>query len=166
MFQFPGFPCISYVFTYTYPWFSWMGFPIRISADRRIFASPRRFSQLITSFFGFQCQGIHHALFFAWPSRHIALCLMAYSIFRLLWFVFVILLRITGSMSWYFINLFSVCSFQGTFSGVVWFFTFSDCLNSHHIVKPFYYLIAVQIFYKFGSHLSSHTVTSIVFSAA
>ena len=64
MFQFPGFPCISYVFTYTYPWFSWMGFPIRISADRRIFASPRRFSQLITSFFGFQCQGIHHALFF------------------------------------------------------------------------------------------------------
>ena len=119
MFQFPGFPCISYVFTYTYPWFSWMGFPIRISADRRIFASPRRFSQLITSFFGFQCQGIHHALFFAWPSRHIALCLMAYSIFRLLWFVFVILFRITGSMSWYFINLFSVCSFQGTFSGVV-----------------------------------------------
>ena len=166
MFQFPGFPCISYVFTYTYPWFSWMGFPIRISADRRIFASPRRFSQLITSFFGFQCQGIHHALFFAWPSRHIALCLMAYSIFRLLWFVFVILLRITGSMSWYFINLFSVCSFQGTFSGVVWFFAFSDCLNSHHIVKTFYYLIAVQIFYKFGSHLSSHTVTSIVFSAA
>ena len=166
MFQFPGFPCISYVFTYTYPWFSWMGFPIRISADRRIFASPRRFSQLITSFFGFQCQGIHHALFFAWPSRHIALCLMAYSIFRLLWFVFVILLRITGSMSWYFINLFSVCSFQGTFSGVVWFtgklclrvsslkfrrydlyrFAFSDCLNSHHIVKLFYYLIAVQIF--------------------
>ena len=64
-FQFPGFPCISYVFTYTYPRFSWMGFPIRISADRRIFASPRRFSQLITSFFGFQCQGIHHALFFA-----------------------------------------------------------------------------------------------------
>ena len=100
-----------------------MGFPIRISADRRIFASPRRFSQLITSFFGFQCQGIHHALFFAWPSRHIALCLMAYSIFRLLWFVFVILLRITGSMSWYFINLFSVCSFQGTFSGAVWFIT-------------------------------------------
>ena len=43
---------------------------------------------------------------------------------------------------------------------------FSDCLNSHHIVKLFYYLIAVQIFYKFGSHLSSHTVTSIVFSAA
>ena len=45
-------------------------------------------------------------------------------------------------------------------------FAFSDCLNSHHIVKTFYYLIAVQIFYKFGSHLSSHTVTNIVFSAA
>ena len=118
MFQFPGFPCISYVFTYTYPWFSWMGFPIRISADRRIFASPRRFSQLITSFFGFQCQGIHHALFFAWPSRHIALCLMAYSIFRLLWFVFVILLRITGSMSWYFINLFQYAVFKEHFQAL------------------------------------------------
>ena len=40
-----------------------MGFPIRISADRWIFAPPRSFSQLITSFIGSKCQGIHPALF-------------------------------------------------------------------------------------------------------
>ena len=39
-----------------------MGFPIRISPDHRIFAPPRSFSQLITSFIGSQCQGIHPAL--------------------------------------------------------------------------------------------------------
>ena len=32
---------------------------IRISTDHGIFASPRSFSQLVTSFFGAMCQGIH-----------------------------------------------------------------------------------------------------------
>ena len=40
-----------------------MGFPIQISADHLVFANPRRFSQLITSFFGSQCLGIHPVLF-------------------------------------------------------------------------------------------------------
>ena len=39
------------------------GFPIRISPDLWIFAPPRSFSQLITSFIGSQCQGIHPTLF-------------------------------------------------------------------------------------------------------
>ena len=39
-----------------------VGFPIRISPDQWIFAPPRSFSQLITSFIGSQCQGIHPAL--------------------------------------------------------------------------------------------------------
>ena len=38
---------------------------IRISTDLQICAPPRSFSQLITSFFGAQCQGIHHMLFVA-----------------------------------------------------------------------------------------------------
>ena len=42
-----------------------VGFPIQISPDQWIFAPPRSFSQLITSFIGSQCQGIHPALFFA-----------------------------------------------------------------------------------------------------
>ena len=42
-----------------------VGFPIQISADRWIFAPPRSFSQLITSFFGSWCLGIHPMLFVA-----------------------------------------------------------------------------------------------------
>ena len=41
------------------------GFPIRISADQCLLAAPRGFSQLIASFVGNQCPGIHPALFFA-----------------------------------------------------------------------------------------------------
>ena len=42
------------------------GFPIRKSADRCLFTAPRSLSQLVTSFFGSWCQGIHLMLFFAW----------------------------------------------------------------------------------------------------
>ena len=42
-----------------------VGFPIQISADRWIFAPPRSFSQLITSFIGSQCQGIRPAPYYA-----------------------------------------------------------------------------------------------------
>ena len=38
---------------------------IRISADRRIFAPPRSFSQLVTSFFGAMYLGILRMLFVA-----------------------------------------------------------------------------------------------------
>ena len=66
MFQFSGFPslhlCLSSVQddrTLLRP-----GFPIRTPADQRLFAPPRSLSQLIASFFGFQCQGIRLMLFF------------------------------------------------------------------------------------------------------
>ena len=36
------------------------GLPIRIPTDLRLFAPSRGFSQLITSFFAYLCQGIHH----------------------------------------------------------------------------------------------------------
>ena len=41
------------------------GSPIRRSPDQSPFAAPRSFSQLIASFIGNQCLGIHPALFFA-----------------------------------------------------------------------------------------------------
>ena len=41
------------------------GSPIRISPDHSLFAAPRSFSQLIASFIGNQCHGIHPALLFA-----------------------------------------------------------------------------------------------------
>jgi hypothetical protein len=42
------------------PDFSRMGCPIRTPADRKLFAPPRSFSQLVTSFFASESLGIHH----------------------------------------------------------------------------------------------------------
>ena len=67
MFQFTAFPSIRYGFTYGYLRFAQVGFPIQISPDRWLFAPPRSFSQLTTSFIGSQCQGILLVLFLAWP---------------------------------------------------------------------------------------------------
>ena len=61
MFQFTGFPPHGYGFTVRYRKFVPVGFPIQTSAGQWIFAPHRSFSQLITSFFGSQCQGIHPA---------------------------------------------------------------------------------------------------------
>ena len=47
------------------------GFPIRRSPDRCLFTAPRGLSQLVTSFIGSWCQGIHLTLFFAWTSQRI-----------------------------------------------------------------------------------------------
>ena len=68
MFQFGRFPSYTYWFSARSSCFTWWGFPIRIPADRGLFAAPRSFSQLIASFFGFRCQGIHLMLFLAWTS--------------------------------------------------------------------------------------------------
>ena len=51
MFQFSRFALLHYTF-------SIVGFPIRISADHFLFANPRSFSQLITSFIASESQGI------------------------------------------------------------------------------------------------------------
>ena len=63
MFQFSGFPPYDYGLIIRYMESVHVGFPIRISADQCLFAAPRSFSQLVTSFFGSQCQGIHPVLF-------------------------------------------------------------------------------------------------------
>ena len=39
--------------------FKWLGFPIRKSSDKRLFAPTRSLSQLITSFIASESQGIH-----------------------------------------------------------------------------------------------------------
>ena len=84
MFQFTRFPSIRYGLAYGWQRSSLPGFPIQISPDQWIFAPPRSFSQLITSFIGSQCQGIHPALFFAWPViRCIALHHMGLGFYRI-----------------------------------------------------------------------------------
>ena len=45
------------------------GFPIRISTGQWLFAPLRSFSQLVTSFIAFWCQGIHPMLLVAWPLK-------------------------------------------------------------------------------------------------
>ena len=52
MFQFTGFPSTAYGLGCGYLRFSQVGFPIQRSPDQWIFAPPRSFSQLITSFIG------------------------------------------------------------------------------------------------------------------
>ena len=50
---------------------------IRISADLCSFAAPRSFSQLVTSFFGSWCQGIHLMLFFAWTFCKVSFAVLS-----------------------------------------------------------------------------------------
>ena len=74
MFQFPSFPSYSYVLAVGWQRFALPGFPIRISTDQSLFATPRSFSQLITSFIGSRCQGIHSTLLVAWPICKFKIC--------------------------------------------------------------------------------------------
>ena len=60
-------PC-TYVFSQGYTVLHRMGFPIRKSAGQSLFPTHRSLSQVIASFIGSQCQGIHLTLFFAWTA--------------------------------------------------------------------------------------------------
>ena len=70
-----------------------VGFPIRKSPDRCLFTAPRGLSQLVTSFFGSWCQGIHLMLLVAWTSFKL------YS-FRSLWIVWVSLYKHCFGSQW------------------------------------------------------------------
>ena len=62
-----------------------LGSPIRISADLWVFAPPHGFSQLITSFFASESQGIPHVplhtsfFFFAFTRLFVAIYLIYYN---------------------------------------------------------------------------------------
>ena len=92
MFQFTGFPPYDYGFIIRCMRSSHAGFPIRISADYRVFAPPRGFSQLVTSFFGSWCRGIRPVPFsLNRLLAHIALCAPAFlSVLLLLLFLLLI----------------------------------------------------------------------------
>ena len=64
------------------------GFPIRKSADHGLFAAPRSLSQLVTSFIGSWCQGIHSMLFVAWTFAFSSLCLESQIIVKIVYTVF------------------------------------------------------------------------------
>ncbi len=60
MFQFPAFAPVT-----RYTAFDRVGSPIQTSPDHFLFADPRSFSQLTTSFFAFGSQGILRSLLFS-----------------------------------------------------------------------------------------------------
>ena len=81
MFQFPTFAHASSVWCGR----AAPGCPIRTSADQVVFADPRSFSQLITSFLASESQGILHMPFFAFFLS----LLLEFSLFEFCSFLFV-----------------------------------------------------------------------------
>jgi hypothetical protein len=67
MFQLAPLAAHGYGFTVCWRGFTSPGCPIRRSPDQSLFAAPRRFSQLTTSFIACRCQGIHRRPLVAWP---------------------------------------------------------------------------------------------------
>ena len=73
MFQFPRCSLVKLCIHFTIHGVTHVSFLIRRSPDLWLCAPTRSLSQLITSFIGSWCQGIHHAPFVAWPFA----CLLA-----------------------------------------------------------------------------------------
>ena len=69
-FSSPGSPCITIYSLCNNAILLALSSLIRISTDLRIFAPPRSFSQLVTSFFGATYQGILRKPFVAWSSLY------------------------------------------------------------------------------------------------
>ena len=88
MFQFPEFPAHTYGFSIRSVILHHGGFPIRKSADQYLFTAPRSLSQLVTSFFGSQCQGIHLMLFFAWTVFRLFSSLLELRLQLIVWVAF------------------------------------------------------------------------------
>ena len=101
-------------------------FHIRTSADLCLFAAPRSFSQLITSFIGSWCQGIRLMLLFAWTF----LSVISRSLGSL---------RSLELLEFHktFFRLFPLCSLK-TFPFVHWF----------HFLPPFGEIVFYPTFYR------------------
>ena len=105
MFQFPASPPYTLcIHVYVPELLSQVGFPIRTSVGQRLFAPNHSFSQLVASFIGFRCQGIHPVLLVTWPF-----------IFELSWFFvcFVFSSPISwlfSFLSWYVVVFLWYCS--------------------------------------------------------
>ena len=102
MFQFRGFPSYTYWFSIRSMILHHRCSHIRISAARSLYAAPRSFSQLVTSFVGSQCQGILHMLFFAWTTFCISGDILSVLVF----------------LAW--IAVFHTCSLKTFFHFFVW----------------------------------------------
>ena len=81
MFQFSRFPPHDYGFIIRFMIIHHVGFPIRKSAGQSLFPANRGLSQVVTSFIGSRCQGIHLMLFFAWTAPLVRFSLSRFCFF-------------------------------------------------------------------------------------
>ena len=117
-FSSPGSPRITIDSLYDNTTLLVLSFLIRISAVLRSFATPRSFSQLVTSFFGAMYQGILHTLFVAYSF------LIALAIRRIIFFSLPFTFRKFWLLSMCFhINLI----FLGLFFSLCFFSFFAFC---------------------------------------
>ena len=104
------------------------GFPIRKSVGRSLFAAHHSLSQLVTSFVGSWCQGIHLTLLFAWTS-----CIMYLTI---LWFSLNCLSFFELYVQDYWLS-YAWKDFISPFALVTWVFHLSVKLYAHFCAIPF-----------------------------
>ena len=137
-------------------------FHIRTSAALRLFAAPRSFSQLITSFFGSWCQGILHVLFFAWPfslalfnndlSFSLAILNYVSKLFRFCCFsvtlLHILYARVLSEKTWFFLTLLFI-----QFSNIFQPFCDGWKVDSKEVFKQYLYCIDHRI-----TWLSSETL--------
>ena len=100
----------------------------------RLFAAPRSFSQLVTSFFGSWCQGIPLMLFLAWTPCFVLFLL------ELLCITFYSCLFRSGKIIFY------------PFFGKTWFLHhfFFPLINSYKLIIAFFKSVRVLKFFLFG----------------
>ena len=146
MFQFPGFPTYHYGFMIRYMILHHVGFPIRKSVGQCLFAANHSLSQLVTSFIGSWCQGIHLTLLFAWTS----------CIFPILWFSLNCLSFFEHFRSGFYWLLFAVKKRFSPFALVTWVF--------HHVGEIVCTLFRVLFPFSFGkTNISLKIICPLLF---
>ena len=143
MFQFRRLPSYTYVFSIWYTSYTCMDCSIRKSTDQSVLTAPRSLSQLITSFFGSQCQGIRPALFlalpfvscseFSWLLINILCSFYPTIIFKLSFYTRSILICITFAL---FCFQVAFCSFWEQISIINYLIT-EICFQKNHISFSF-----------------------------
>ena len=162
MFQFGGFPTHTYVFSVCSIVLHYGGFPIRKSAGRSLFAAHRSLSQLVTSFIGSLCQGIHLMLLFAWTFLT-----FQFSSFELLEFHKQIMISVINSSVKRFYP-FAFWILSSTFRWNCnlpklerpWFLLISISFNLCPLICSF---LTLQYFIRFSMNIFLKTIHCIVF---
>ena len=125
-----------------------VGFPIRKSVGRSLFAAHHSLSQLVTSFFGSWCQGIHLTLLFAWTSCIFSYTLVLFELSEFLWTfsfrIFIDSFSLWKDFLFAFCTLFWVCAFaRSTFR---W-----NCIFPFRLERLIYLLRLFVLFCSFST---------------